>query len=65
MRKLEGSKTEKNLITALEGEAFAHMKYAYYASQAKKDGFVEIDGTKIGSDGKYLTVNFCKRKGTW
>ena len=42
MRKLEGSKTEKNLITALEGEAFAHMKYAYYASQAKKDGFVEI-----------------------
>ena len=42
MRKLEGSKTEKNLITALEGEAFAHMKYEYYASQAKKDGFVEI-----------------------
>nr|WP_295001329.1 rubrerythrin family protein [uncultured Methanobrevibacter sp.] len=42
MRKLEGSKTEKNLKTALEGEAFAHMKYEYYASQAKKDGFVEI-----------------------
>ena len=40
--KLKGSETEKNLITALEGEAFAHMKYAYYASQAKKDGFVEI-----------------------
>lgn len=42
MKKLEGSKTEKNLKTALEGEAFAHMKYEYYASQAKKDGFVEI-----------------------
>lgn len=42
MRKLEGSQTEKNLKTALEGEAFAHMKYEYYASQAKKDGFVEI-----------------------
>ena len=39
---LKGSKTEKNLMTALEGEAFAHMKYEYYASQAKKDGFVEI-----------------------
>ena len=39
---LKGSKTEKNLRTALEGEAFAHMKYEFYASQAKKDGFVEI-----------------------
>lgn len=42
MTKLKGSKTEQNLITALQGEAFAHMKYEYYASQAKKDGFVEI-----------------------
>ena len=40
--KLKGSNTEKNLRTALEGEAMAHMKYEYYASQAKKDGFVEI-----------------------
>ena len=39
MRKLEGTQKKKNLITALEGEAFAHMKYEYYASQAKKDGF--------------------------
>ena len=39
---LKGSKTEKNLMTALEGEAFAHLKYEFYASQAKKDGFVEI-----------------------
>ena len=42
MPKLKGSKTEKNLMTALEGEAFAHMKYEWYASQAKKDGFEEI-----------------------
>lgn len=42
MPKLKGSKTEKNLMTALEGEAYAHMKYEWYASQAKKDGFVEI-----------------------
>ncbi|MEE0902534.1 MAG: ferritin family protein [Methanobrevibacter sp.] len=42
MPKLKGSKTEENLKTALQGEAYAHMKYAYYASQAKKDGFVEI-----------------------
>lgn len=42
MPKLEGSKTQKNLKTALEGEALAHMKYEYYASQAKKDGYVQI-----------------------
>ena len=42
MSKLKGSKTEKNLKTALAGEALAHMKYEYYASQAKKDGYVEI-----------------------
>lgn len=42
MVKLKGSKTEQNLMTALQGEAFAHMKYEFYASQAKKDGFVEI-----------------------
>ena len=42
MAKLKGSKTEQNLMTALQGEAFAHMKYEFYASQAKKDGFVEI-----------------------
>ena len=42
MPKLKGSKTEKNLKTAFEGEAVAHMKYQYYASQAKKDGYVQI-----------------------
>ena len=42
MKELKGSKTEQNLKTALEGEALAHMKYEYYASQAKKDGYVEI-----------------------
>lgn len=42
MPRLKGSKTEENLKTALQGEAYAHMKYEWYASQAKKDGFVEI-----------------------
>ena len=42
MSELKGTKTEENLKTALQGEAYAHMKYAYYASQAKKDGYVEI-----------------------
>ncbi|ACU94558.1 rubrerythrin [Cryptobacterium curtum DSM 15641] len=39
---LKGSQTEKNLQTAFAGESQAHTKYQYYASQAKKDGYVQI-----------------------
>lgn len=39
---LKGSKTEKNLQTAFAGESQARNKYSYYASKAKKDGFVQI-----------------------
>ena len=40
--KLKGTKTEKNLATAFAGESQARNKYSYYASKAKKDGFVQI-----------------------
>lgn len=39
---LKGSKTEKNLQAAFAGESQAHTKYLYYASRAKKDGYVQI-----------------------
>ena len=39
---LKGSKTEKNLQAAFAGESQARNKYTYFASQAKKDGFVQI-----------------------
>ena len=39
---LKGSKTEKNLLAAFAGESQAHTKYNYYASKAKKDGYVQI-----------------------
>ncbi len=39
---LKGSQTEKNLEYAFAGESQAHTKYQYYASQAKKDGYVQI-----------------------
>ncbi len=39
---LKGSKTEKNLQTAFAGESMARNKYTYFASKAKKDGFVQI-----------------------
>lgn len=40
--KLEGSKTQANLMAAFAGECQARTKYTYYASKAKKDGFVQI-----------------------
>ena len=39
---LKGSKTWENLQTAFAGESQAHTKYQYYASKAKKDGYVQI-----------------------
>lgn len=39
---LKGSKTEKNLLTAFAGESQARNRYTYFASQAKKDGYVQI-----------------------
>ena len=39
---LKGTKTEQNLQTAFAGESQAHTKYLYYASRAKKDGYVQI-----------------------
>ncbi len=39
---LKGSKTEANLMTAFAGESQARNKYTYYASKAKKEGFVQI-----------------------
>lgn len=42
MKDLKGTKTEKNLLEAFAGESQARNKYSYYASQAKKDGYVQI-----------------------
>lgn len=42
MGNLQGSKTEANLKTAFAGESQASIKYSYYASQAKKEGYNQI-----------------------
>ena len=41
---LKGSKTEENLKAAFAGESQAHTKYQYFASKAKKEGYVQIAG---------------------
>ena len=42
MPELKGSRTEANLMAAFAGESQAYTKYTYYASKAKKDGYVQI-----------------------
>lgn len=39
---LKGTKTEANLKTAFAGESEARNKYTYFASKARKDGYVQI-----------------------
>ena len=39
---LKGTKTEKNLMEAFAGDSMARNKYTYFASKAKKDGYVQI-----------------------
>jgi rubrerythrin len=42
MAALKGSRTEKNLLAAFAGESQARNRYTYFASQARKDGYVQI-----------------------
>ncbi|MBT4484176.1 MAG: rubrerythrin family protein, partial [Candidatus Latescibacteria bacterium] len=42
MSQLKGSKTEKNILTAFTGESQARNRYTFFASHAKKEGFVQI-----------------------
>lgn len=42
MSSLKGTKTAENLMKAFAGESQARNKYTYYASQAKKEGFIQI-----------------------
>ena len=42
MTSLKGTRTEKNILTAFAGESQARNRYTYYASVAKKEGYVQI-----------------------
>ena len=42
MKDLKGTKTLENLLAAFAGESQARNKYTYYASKAKKEGYVHI-----------------------
>jgi rubrerythrin len=42
MMSVKGTKTEKNLMQSFAGESQARMRYTYFASKAKKEGFEQI-----------------------
>ncbi len=42
MQGVKGTKTEKNLLTSFAGESQARNRYTYFASQARKEGFIQI-----------------------
>jgi len=42
MTTLKGTRTEKNILTAFAGESQARNRYTYFASKAKKEGYVQI-----------------------
>ena len=44
MASLKGSQTEQNLLKAFAGESQARNRYAYFSSQAKKEGYEQICG---------------------
>lgn len=41
-RCIKGTKTERNILTAFAGESQARNRYTFYASQARKEGYVQI-----------------------
>ena len=45
MANLKGTQTEKNILTAFAGESQARNRYTYFASKAKKEGYVQIAAT--------------------
>ena len=42
MATIKGNETEKNLLKSYAGESQARNRYTYFASQAKKEGYVQI-----------------------
>lgn len=42
MASLKGSKTEKNLLKSFAGESQARNRYTFFASAARKEGYIQI-----------------------
>ena len=57
-KSIKGTQTEKNLLTSFAGESQARMRYTYYASVAKKEGYEQIAAifTETADQEKYNSI---------
>jgi rubrerythrin len=62
MKSLKGTKTAENLMKAFAGESQARNRYTYYASRARKDGYVQISNifTETADNEKEHAKRFLK-----
>lgn len=51
MASLKGTKTEKNILAAFAGESQARNRYTYFASKAKKEGYVQVSNVFLETAG--------------
>jgi len=54
MGSVRGTATERNLLTAFAGESQARNRYTFFASRAKKEGYVQIGGVFLRSRPLFL-----------
>ena len=59
MKSLKGSKTAENLLKSFAGESQARMRYTYYSSVAKKEGYVCLLYTSLTYYIWYIDYNNC------
>jgi rubrerythrin len=61
-KSIKGTKTEKHLLESFAGESQARMRYSYFASKAKKEGFEQISAvfTEIADNEKEHAKRFFK-----
>ena len=52
-KSVKGTQTEKNLLTSFAGESQARMRYTYFASVAKKEGYEQIAGGMVEITASY------------
>ncbi|MDR3330672.1 MAG: rubrerythrin family protein [Endomicrobium sp.] len=62
LKSIKGTKTEKHLLESFAGESQARMRYTYFASKAKRDGFEQISAifTEVADNEKEHAERFFK-----
>lgn len=66
-KSIKGTQTEKNLLTSFAGESQARMRYTYFASVAKKEGYEQISAifTETADQEKEHAKRMFKFLGRW